>query len=94
MTDPILAAHTISELMVALNTVYHLDLPTTMPPDTTLAELWAAAITVSKGGGTDIAYTALGSQGLPLPPSPPATVFVEVSDPDDLHHLLNRPTTQ
>lgn len=78
--DPILAAKSVAEMMAAIDTVYHLDLPTTAPAGTTLAVLWAAAITVAKDPEPHVLYRGTGTTAIPLRPLP-ATVFVLVNDP-------------
>ena len=79
--DPILAARTITELMVAIDSVYHLGLPTSIPPGGLIGELWAAGITVSKGGQPGVLYEAEGTATIPVPPVPPVTVFVRLEEP-------------
>lgn len=78
-SDPILAAKSVAQMMAAIDTVYHLDLPTTAPAGTTLATLWAAAITVAKDPQPQVLYRATGTTPIPLPPLP-ATVFVLVGN--------------
>lgn len=81
MTDPILAATTTAELMAAIDTVYHLDLPTSMPDGTVLGELWAAGVSVSRSTQPGLAYQARGTGTVPLPPTPTATLYIEIRDP-------------
>jgi hypothetical protein len=80
MTDPILAATTTAELMAAVDKVYDLDLPISMPDGTVLGQLWAAGISVSKGAEPGIAYQARGTGTVPLPPTA-ATLYFQVREP-------------
>ncbi len=81
--DPILAAKTVAEMMAAIDEVYGLTLPTSVPSGTTLAELWAAAIAVTKDPRPDVLYEARGTTPIALPPAP-ATVRVDVNDTTDM----------
>jgi hypothetical protein len=56
--DPILDAKTVAQFMAAANQVYGWHLPTSFPPDTTLAQLWALSVVVQKNPLPAVLYQA------------------------------------
>ncbi len=81
MSDPILEAKTVAELMVALDEKYELDLPRSFPKGTVLGTLWEEGITVSPLPSLNVLYVATGDAPvrLTLPPKG-AVVSIEVED--------------
>lgn len=83
MSDPILEAKTVAELMTALAERYKLDLPRSFPKGTTLETLWEEAITVTPLPSKTVLYQATGSSTVRIPPPPKGgRVSVEVEDPN------------
>ena len=81
MSDPILEAKTVAELMAALDEKYELDLPRSFPEGTVLGTLWEEGITVTPLPSLNVLYTATGNSPvrLTLPPKG-AVLSVEVED--------------
>lgn len=79
--DPILDAATVADMLAAIDTVYGLDLPTSVTPGTKLAEMWAAAIAVTKDPRPHVLYEAVGKEPIELPLLP-ATVRLRLHDTD------------
>jgi hypothetical protein len=76
----ILAAKTIAELMTAADTCYRWDLPTSFPPGTVLAQLWATPIKVSE---RDASYEAKALEIFPFGPVTALNgdVVIEITQP-------------
>lgn len=89
--DPILDATTIAAFAAALDAVFGLNLPVTMPPGNLLAELWASKIVVTKDPGPGVLYAAEGTESIPLPVLPPATVHMDVDLPTTTATRGHRP---
>ena len=82
--DPIVAAKTIGEFAAAIDAAYGLDLPVTVPPGGLLAQLWTAAVAVTKDPEPGVLYAARGTGVVPLPAFPPATVRMDLEqDPNN-----------
>jgi hypothetical protein len=77
--DPILDAKTVAAMMVAIDKVYGLELPTSFPDGTVLAQLWDQSIEVTKDPEAGVLYLANGTTPFPITVLP-GTVLVRVDD--------------
>ncbi len=76
--DPIVDATTVAGFMAAVNTVYGRHYPVTVPPGT-LAEMWAAAISVVKDPRLGVLYEATATATLPFGPGLSGTVVIDIT---------------
>lgn len=84
MSNPILDAKTVAELMTALDEAYpDLELPRSFPKGTALGDLWEEPIEVTPLAAQKILYQAKGKQFARIPlPIKERWVSVEVEDPN------------
>ena len=78
MTDPILAATTVTQLMAAVNEAYGWDYPVNVPPGP-LGDLWATPIVVAKDPATGVLYSATATTDTTFGPGVAGTVLVHIT---------------